>query len=366
MNHAALLLTLGMLTACGSPVDMSNKRSKNSKDQAPAADEGIALARSPSSEWHEGWDKLIKGGGGERIPVPTDGQTPDTIKATKMKNPGSPKMIDYWLRPSGWTTMWGHALEKYDDKNFRTDGVRWDTPTNWVPKLLNGQSSGGNMTLMTQFGTQIPSYWKGAKPLAAQTEWIFNINYKNGGIMEIFDRQHFTVDSKGNFKPFYSELVANSYYESIYWSPGKGFPVANNYAFKGKAKMWGNDGTKTEGYSEVEVINRYDTFTVPPTRNKGGDCKATEFKDVIAVKHRQFWWDPKTQTSRSDYLVFYMAKNVGWIYMLISNGATFRADGSQITAANPLAHMTPVGYVNQSNWKRMCADQFRDMMLKKK
>ncbi len=361
ISMAILFLLLG---GCGE-AERLNRRTQSKSDAASSV-EGTALAAAADPNWFSGWDTLKNGAGVEVAKLPNDNETPKTIKATVKKNKTKVKLLDYWLRPTGWTTMWGHALEKYGDKNFRTDGVRWDTPTTWVPKTAKGVTTSGNMTLMTQFGSDIPSWWKGATPYAPQTDWIFNINYENGGIMEIYDRQHFGFNSDGTVKKSFGEVVSTGYYDSLYWSPHYKYTVASDYAFQGGAKFIDNATNKTlYGYSSVEVINQYDKFTVPPARNKGKDCKAAEFKDVIALKHYQFWWDPSTNTSRGDYMVVYMAKNVGWIYMLLNDNVTFDASGSVIKQDKHFLHMSPVGYIRQGgDWQRMCPDEFRDKYAK--
>lgn len=351
----------------GSSGQEVEEASASSPDDATSLAFGVNSKKEAGVVWHSGWDALVDGKGVEVGQLPGNGATPKTIMATKSKKTGGVRLLDYWLRDTGWTTMFGHALSRYNNKNWRTDGVRWDTPTSWVPNMANGKPSGGNMTLRTQFGSEIPSYWRGAKPYAAQTDWIFNINYSNGGIMEIFDRQHFGFNSDGSVKVSYNEVVARSYYEALYWAPHYAYPVATgNYFFEGPARFVGTDKTSFDGYSKVEVINRYDSFTVPPARNLSKDCPAAEFKDVIAVKHYQYWWDPVAKKSRGDYMVIYMARNIGWIYILLNDSVEINASGQVIKGSKHVLHMSPQGYVSQAGgWKRICAHEFRDLYRNK-
>lgn len=327
----------------------------------------VDLELAPGKDWHEGWNELIRRGGVERGVLPGHGETPKTIRATPMNPPGRVRLIDYWLRVTGWTTMFGHSLEKYD-KGHRTDGVRWDTPTYWVPPMANGRSSGGNMTLMTQFGSEIPPYWQGAQPYARQTDWVFNINFQNGGIMEIYDRLHYDSTPAGAVKTAFADVVSSSYYQSLYWAPHFAYPVADpSFGFQGPARFTSNHGDSYYGYSKVEIINRYETFTVPPSRNLSKDCPAAEFKDVIALKHYQFWWDPKTRTSRGDFMVIYMARGIGWIYKLLNDSVMFDASGVVTKEGQHFLHFSPQGYVNQNpggRWQRICPHEFRDSLSK--
>jgi hypothetical protein len=358
-----------LLAGCSTETQPRERREAQAADEGDTAEsaaepEGFqATAADP--DWYAGWDPVMKNKGIEYGELPDKLQTPKSIKATPMKKPGRVRLLDYWLKPTGWTTMWGHTLEKYENKRHRSDGVRWDTPTTWVPGLRSGYSSGGNMTLITQFGPDVPNYWAGAQPLQFQTDWIFNIDYKTGGIMEVFDRSHFG-HKNGKVTSSYNEVVANGYYESLYWAPKHDYTVGKNQ-FQGKAKFWGMKGEIFWGYSSAEVINRYETFTVPPARNASKDCPAAEFKDVIALKHYQYWWDPATQTSRGDFMVLYMAKNVGWIHVMLNSAVTIDASGKPIDSDGFFLHMSPQGYVDQNNgYKRICAHEFRDMQLKKK
>ncbi len=375
-KHALIITLCTLVTACGANNTFTTRAKQSSStteepkteiEKTSAVAEHSLAANAKKDVWHKGWDTLVTNNGTEFGPLPGNGGTPKTILATKSKNPGTVKMIDYWLRATGWTTMFGHSLAKYDRKNWRTDGVRWDTPTHWVPNTANGKASGGNMTLMTQFGSEIPNYWKGATPYAAQTDWIFHVNRDNGGIMEIFDRQHFGTNSDGTIKKSYAEVVSKSYYESLYWAPHFAFPVGTGtFQYSGPARFVGNNKQNFDGYSAVEVINRYDTFTVPPARNLSKDCPAAEFKDVIAVKHYQYWWDASTQTSRGDYMIIYMAKNIGWIYVLLNDSVVYNAQGQITKDAKHFLHLAPQGYVNQSGgWERICAHEFRDQQVKK-
>jgi hypothetical protein len=366
-----LTALLGLAACRGNDVDILSKRSpaghEPSRASALAARTGSKdpmrdalreLDKDPS--WFHGWNGLALKSGAEFGPFP-DAETPKTIKATPMKHGGSVQLLDYWIRPTGYTTMWQHALLNYTDKSFRTDGVRWDTPTKWVPAMADGKDSGGNLTLMTQFGPDVPGYWAGAQPRAPQTDWIFKIDYQTGSIMEIFDRQHFS-SRNGAISASFGEVVAKGYWDALYWSPGHDFVVGSSWRFKGAARFADSRGVPFDGYSAVRVAARYDTFTVPPSRNRGQDCPAAEFKDVIAVRHQQWWWDPTTQTSRGDYLMIYMAKNVGWIYQLLNNAETYDAGNNLIQGADRFVHYAPVGYLDQTSGKRLCPHEFRDLM----
>lgn len=348
------LALLGLLVACND-VDVLSKRSAT-RDESP----GALLADDKEPKWFAGWDALVEGDGTEYGAFPNF-RTPKTIDATPMAHAGSVKLTDYWIRPTGYTTMWQHAALHYDDKTFKSDGVRWDTPTTWVPTLADGTSSGGNLTLMTQFGPDVPSYWAGATPLAAQTDWVFYIDYTYGSIMEIFDRSHFSSKS-GVIKPSFGEVVAKGYYDALYWAPSHEYVVGDHWKFQGPARFEDKYGVSLDGFSSVKVVARYDTFTIPPARNRDRRCPATEFKDVIAVRHTQWWWDPSTQTSREDTLMLYMAKHVGWIYQLMNDAQTYDANNKLIQAGDSFLHMAPVGYIDQATGKRLCPHQFRDLL----
>jgi hypothetical protein len=96
---------------------------------------------------------------------------------------------------------------------------------------------------------------------------------------------------------------------------------------------------------------------------RGGDCPAATFKDVIAVRHQQWWYDKTTGTSRGDFLVIYMARNFGWIHQLINDSIIVDAKGNITKDASYYRHMSPIGYIKQGGqWTRRCPDQFRDMI----
>ena len=87
---------------------------------------------------------------------------------------------------------------------------------------------------------------------------------------------------------------------------------------------------------------------------------------MIAVKHYQYWWDPTTQKTRGDYMIIYMAKNIGWIYVLLNDSVEYNAQNQITKNSKHFLHLAPQGYVSQSGgWKRICAHEFRDMYVNK-
>lgn len=348
----------------GSAMKQRSIAMPSKQETAPAARDSKLEELTKTPGWHPGWTNLVVNNGIEYGQLPW-GKQPASINAVEMRQQKAVKMTDYWLRDTGWTTMWGHTLEKFTNKNYRTDGVRWDTPTSWVPKMANGGSTAGNMTLMTQYSPDVPNYWQGATPMAPQTDWVFSINYQNGGIMEIHDRHHFKTKSDGTLTAGFAEVVSTGYDKSIFWSLPKLLKIGAS-PFGGAADFVGNKGERFSGYTSVAVTNRFETFTIPPSRHRGGDCPAATFKDVIAVRHQQWWYDATKKTSRGDFLVLYMAKGVGWIHQLINDSVVVDASGNVTKDATYFLHMSPVGYIKQgANWVRRCPGQFRDIVLGK-